>query len=309
MQGLSSQFILGASWLSSSLTNPLGLFCIVAMAVSTLLIAVLTSAIYRSRAYKIPLGKRVVEVFTGDSGTATVEFALVCPILMFMSLLLAQTTLLMSGNLFVNYAAYMAARSAIVQLPIDMTDRGYESANQFANDPESPKYQSIHRAAALAILPVAGTVASGGSSDIAGKLAPGMNAYHVNYNKTPANWVDRQLEAKAAYALLNANTSDAITTITLVITEPQGETVNYKPLPSDGYIFGPRDPITVKVQHKFSLAFPYVGAAFSDGRLPFNAGGGLFSTITASCTLTNEGVVDGFFETPTQRNPSSGSRK
>ncbi len=300
MQVLSSQFVFGASWLSSGLTNPLGLFCLVSMAVSVVLIALLSSAIYRSRAFHIPLRRRLIEIVTSDSGTATVEFALVCPVLLFMALLLAQTTLVMSGNLFVNYAAYMATRAAIVQIPIDRVEEGYESANQFSNSPDSSKYRAIQRAAALALLPVAGQLKQGNDA-VTSQLAFGMAKYYQNYGKEPGNWVTKQLEAKANYAMQN-------TAIALYETEPQADKVVYKELPPEGFTFGPRDPITVRVEHKFSLAFPYVGAAFADGRLPDNAGGGLYTKITASCTLTNEGIIDAFPEIPTIRNPPSGRK-
>ena len=54
-----------------------------------------------------------------SQGTATIEFALVMPIMLFLILLLAQTTFVMAGNLFVHYAAFAATRSAIVYIPAD----------------------------------------------------------------------------------------------------------------------------------------------------------------------------------------------
>ncbi len=296
MHGLNSQFVLGAAWLSSGLSNPLGLFCLLAMATSAILVAFSGVALHRARPKHPPLAKRFIELFTGDGGTATMEFALVCPVLLFFSLLLAQTTLMMSANLFVNYSAFMAARSAIVQIPIDKTEEGYESANQFSNSPSSPKYIAIQRAAAMSLVPVAGrSTESEGSS---AQLAAGMTRYYQTYGKDPAAWVEKQLNEKAAYALKN-------TDITVYQTIPEYNGVELKELPGEGFTFGPKDPITVKVEHKFSLAFPYIGAIFANGRLSESSGGGLYSKIAATCTLTNEGIIDAMPEVPTQRNPAS----
>ena len=49
--------------------------------------------------------------------TATIEFVLVFPIVLFVALLVAQSTLLMGGNIFIHYSAFAATRAAIVQVP------------------------------------------------------------------------------------------------------------------------------------------------------------------------------------------------
>jgi hypothetical protein len=302
MHGTSLQFVLGAGWLASALLNPLGLFCLVTIALSTILIALSARTLHHSSA-KRPLARRFVEVFTDDRGTATMEFALVCPVLLFFSLLLAQTTLMMTGNLFVHYASFAATRSAIVQIPLDKTEEGYESANQFANSTTSPKYIAVQRAAAFALMPVAGTGKESETGSV--QLSEGMTRYYQSYSKDSPAWVEKQLNAKARYALEN-------TQITVYETWARGTTVyagsRHGGEGSTDRSFGPKDPVTVKVEHKFNLAFPYVGAIFADGRLPEASGGGLYSTIVAFCTLTNEGIIDAMPEVPTQRNPPSPRR-
>ena len=52
-----------------------------------------------------------------ESGQAMVEFAVVFPVVFLLCLVIMQTFLLLSARQVVNYAAYCAARSAIVFLP------------------------------------------------------------------------------------------------------------------------------------------------------------------------------------------------
>ena len=57
------------------------------------------------------------ELRKNESGQAMVEFAVVFPVVFLLCLVIMQTFLLLSARQVVNYAAYCAARSAIVFLP------------------------------------------------------------------------------------------------------------------------------------------------------------------------------------------------
>ena len=67
-------------------------------------------------------GQRNRRTANGQSGVAMLEFAMVLPIGLILVLLMIQSSLLMVGNLCVNYAAYCAARSAIVTVPLDLSN-------------------------------------------------------------------------------------------------------------------------------------------------------------------------------------------
>ena len=56
---------------------------------------------------------RLCRALAAEGGTATLEFCMVIPIVLFLILLLVQSTLLMVGNQFVHYAAFAATRSAV----------------------------------------------------------------------------------------------------------------------------------------------------------------------------------------------------
>jgi Flp pilus assembly protein TadG len=69
-----------------------------------------------------------IELRKSQSGQAMVEFAVVFPVVFLLCLVIMQTFLLLSARQVVNYAAYCAARSAIVFLP----DSGHEEAKKKA---------------------------------------------------------------------------------------------------------------------------------------------------------------------------------
>ena len=57
----------------------------------------------------------------------------------------------------------------------------------------------------------------------------------------------------------------------------------------------PKDPITVRVDHKLHLGVPYVNRLFRDSDSPDDH---RYVTVSASATLTNEGILDRFPEEP-----------
>ncbi len=213
------------------------------------------------------------------SGTATLEFCLVFPILLFFALLLAQTTTLMAGNMVVHYAAFAATRTAIVQIPADYTFDG-EPANVLVHREGNRKYNAIRQAAVVALWPVAGR-GSGGNVP-ADRVADGVGDYFAAYGVDQPAWVHALLPDRLRYAADQQNT---------VVTVYRYDGVALPGVPLvEGEIaqFGPKDPVSVSVQHRLNLAVPYVRAIFADGR----EDGSAYALVNARSTLTNEGIVD-----------------
>ncbi len=198
-----------------------------------------------------------------------IEFALALPIVLMISLVMVQSSLLMGGNICVHYSAYCAARSAIVQIPDD------GSVVEPPNVLGSGKGRQIYAAAVWAVMPI-----SCGSQQIdeadADTLIDGLERFFDNYDTPTPWWVDSYIARKLQYALDHTE-------------------VEVSPPARRGY-YAPDEDIRVQVRHTFYLSVPYAGKLFAtfddDGReLDFGAGEyGI--VIRAACTLTNEGVVD-----------------
>lgn len=229
-----------------------------------------------------------------ERGTATIEFALVLPIAMFIALTLTQTTLVMGGYLYVNYAAFAATRTAIVQVPADYTDISGEGANVFVNAPGSEKFERIRRAAVFSLVPVSGRLESSPSR---GRVDPAayaqaIAAFYQAYGRDEPQWNKTLIPGRVRYA-------DAHTTISVMETLVESPTsVRFSDLPPGSYTFGPKDPVTVRVEHDFNLSVPYVRGIFADGDVQTQDGPGQYTLITAQYTLTNEGIDDQLPPTP-----------
>lgn len=262
---------------------------------------------------RVHRGHQRVPLLADQRATASLEFCLVLPMVMFMVLILAQTTLVMAGNMYVHYAAFAATRSAIVQLPLDYggVDDGY---NTISNDRGNPKLEVIRRAAAMALIPVSGRAESGNIP--ASAIKDGVVSYYNGYGKPRPNWLSpttatsskfksysiSSLEAAANYAEQN---TDVYVMETVVADDDQG--VEFWRL-EEPKTFGPKDPVTVQVSHRLYLAVPYVRWIFSDvlvnsGTYTTRYGATAksfehdhespqhtYRTITAQSTLTNEGI-------------------
>ncbi len=225
----------------------------------------------------------------GQSAVVTIEFALVFPILLFMMLLLTQTTLLMGGNLFVHYAAFAATRSAIVQIPTNYTNQKYnqlgEQANVYTHTQENPKYDAIHRAAVIAVLPISGQSNQSLTSAPAQQLVTAFSHYFAGYGYTEPNWVESLIAERLQYAVEH-------TLITLYRTEVVGDVVEFQPVTGISEVFEPREPITVQVTHNFNLSIPWAHLIFEDSDSRMDDTTPPYTVISAAYTLTNEGISD-----------------
>jgi len=209
-----------------------------------------------------------------QSGTAILEFAMVMPFAMMISLLMVQSSLLMGGYLCVNYASYCAARSAIVYIPQEMRDEPRNQLQDYESHIASDKLWRVHRAAVWAVMST-GDGSYERESDYTDTLTEGVEGIYAAYGKSVPNWAGSYIGKKLAYA--EDNTS-------VEVTPPMVEET-----------YGEHEDITVMVTHNLYLSVPYANwvLASLDEENSIDLGEGKYATrVTIPCTLTNEGVQD-----------------
>ncbi|MBI1337423.1 MAG: hypothetical protein GC164_10725 [Phycisphaera sp.] len=237
----------------------------------------------------------VVKLWSDQTGTATMEFVLVFPIALFLALLIAQTTLVMAANNYVHYAAFAATRSAIVQIPDNSPS---EPANYYFGQ-GSLKHEAIRRSAVYALVPVSGRLRDGDADPTVSPDAykQGLDSYFATLGRTSPVWVESLMADRLRYA-------DAMTTVRLYVPEVVDDnTIEFTDVNS-GRLFGPRDPVTVRVTHKLNLSIPIASRFFADGSQTFGSTTVRYALVTADCTLTNEGIDRNLPPTPpVQRSP------
>jgi len=222
----------------------------------------------------------------GQSGTATIEFALVLPILMFLCMMLLQVMLALTGNMFVHYAAFAAVRTAIVQIPADSLPTAEPPNMIWVTDGianrEPGKMDTIARAAAYAMIPVSGQAeAFSGAAD---QYAQGLDRMFQTYGQTPPRWTRSLAPNRYQYALEH-------TQVRLLRAQPMGEfRVNFEPILPGLAEFAANEAVTVEVIHRLNLSIPFVRHVFADGTQMTADGEIPFARIAARSTLTNEGV-------------------
>lgn len=257
-------------WVVAALTSRLSLWCAGIMAASALMLVLALRVLWRAGRQN-----RLRRRQTAQEGAIVLEFVLVLPFVLMLVLLMVQSSLLMAGNVCVQYAAYCAARSAIVTIPAD--GGVFEPANVLADEGQGGKYEQARMAAVWAVMPI-----SCGSEDIvpddeAQTLVEGLRSVFGAYGRDAPAWLDARVARKLQYAMDN-------TELTVLP-------------PADGTTYGPHEDIRVRVRHVFYLSIPYVGRLFmklrqEDAR-ELDFGDGEYGlVIHAATSLTNEGVQD-----------------
>ncbi|MEM1445724.1 MAG: TadE family protein [Planctomycetota bacterium] len=247
-----------------------------------------------ARAVRRPVLRRV----TGDEGTATIEFALVFPVLLVMILALIQTTFAFTGVLFVNYAAFAAARTAIVEVPRDLG--APEGVNEVVGV-NSQKRENIRSAAAFALMPVSGpgNGAGLGSGDTVGDA---VDAIYTAEGLDAPRWSQSLVDRRLAYAL--EHTDVELRALGEVPPQPDvffeqsigiagtefGYVVSPNATSGARFRYGPRDPIQVVVRHRFHLSVPFVGRLFGNGTHSVDGAATPYRVIESDFMLTNEGI-------------------
>jgi len=256
------------AWLLRALSSPLAVRCGLVLWASTVLLVVLGSVMWRAGAAgrARPQG--------GQDGAVILEFAMCLPFLLMLVLLLIQSSLLMGGNICVHNSAYLAARSAIVQIPSFGGE--VEPWNVLEHPDVSRKFLHIRDAAIWGVMPVSYGGEDIGEADTQA-IAEGLARFFQAYGAHRPGWLDGYLGRKLFYALENTHV--------------------YVVAPADGMEYDQHEDVTVKVYHKFYMAVPFVARLFralgdEDVRELSFGRGEYAMLIRASCTLTNEGVQD-----------------
>lgn len=217
-----------------------------------------------------------------QDGQVILEFAMVLPIALMLALVMTQSSLLMGGNLCVHYAAYCAARSAIVQVPANAT--AFEPPNIVIPDlSSSQKQQRVRMAAAWAVFPVScghkDYPADALFSPLADSLADGLEKFFKAYSGAPKpSWVNKEKFARKLTYAWNKTTVDLAP-------------------PADGVRYVEHEDLHLTVTHDLYLAVPYANWFFTamdsrnGGPLDFGTGQYMMR-IKATCALTNEGGQD-----------------
>jgi TadE-like protein len=238
---------------------------------------------------KTEQARRRPEFATGDqSGASAVEMTLLMPLLLALLLTILQVALIVQAKFVVNYAAYCAARSAIVAIPSKAQGGGgVEERNQInLRSDNSPKMTMIRRAAALpcvAISPVwsrgilLATLATPKPREAAlmWELSLLFRASREGVN------ISQQLRDRAHYAFDTANTK----------VEIFGEGGD------QSGSFGEQALVRARVTFRYYLTVPFANRLFGSpyyGSRFFNGLGllsqsGLYAPITEEYTLVNEG--------------------
>ena len=267
-------------WLTAALLSPLSIGCLLIFLGLGAALLLLARGLDRLHPPVTLRRNSLRRLFGDEHGTATMEFVLVTPFLLGICAMLAQTTLLMAGNLYVHHAAFAATRTAITMVPLDLTGAGDGPRNVIDSD-GGAKLNAIRRSATFAMVPVSGQLESGSAPSEA--YVQGMQTYFASAGAVEPNWVTRLLPGKVRYAFAN-------TRAFLYITEVEGDAVYFDVLEDDVYTFGPKDPLTVRVEHDFALTMPWVARMWADDEHTPATGQGWYTTMSAYCTLTNEGI-------------------
>jgi len=183
----------------------------------------------------------------GTRGQAMTEFAISFPIVLITTLILMQLALMYQAKNVVTYAAFSAARAAIVYIPAEMDGEGKHSVNADGGD----KFDKIQQAAAMACVPISprASVVLDGLPFVGDIIASAFSTFSQMMSSLgiAGEYVDSALQRYAystfatGVTLYKANESG--------LTEVSGTASWDWPTESD---------VGVLVSHKFYLAIPLV---------------------------------------------------
>lgn len=273
-------------WLAGALMGRLFLGAATVLLVSTALVLLCCRAMWQMGA-----SLRKQRTAHGEGGAAIVEFALVLPIVLMLVLIMVQSTLLMAGNLCISYAAFCAARSAIVTVPLNLQG---EPSNYVLD--QSVKLNRIKAAAVWAVMPISCGNKAYPTGDF-GVMGQGLSGFFGGYGKATPTWALGSLPQRLQYALDN----------TVVTLSPPAHLPKYRPYARDDWQIIPNlkttaedfvaEDLVVTVEHTLYLSVPYASRLFYsfggvDAR-ELDFGAGQYGVVVrSSCRLPNEGQQD-----------------
>lgn len=261
----------GPPWVLGAVTSRMFLVCGGVTIACAVLICLICRVLWRAGAAERARRRE-------QDGQIILEFAMAMPILLLIVLIMAQSTMLMAGNVCVHYAAYCAARTAVVTVPLHMADEPQNFLAEYEYPSGSEKMRRVHESAAWALMPF-----SCGSDDVAPDddaevLEDGLAGLFDEYGRDVPRWAVDYLSRKLNYARGH----------TVVTVDP--------PRPEYGDWYRANSDLHVTVTHELYLSVPYasrVFAALSEGReLTELAEGEYALEVTVQSHLTNEGEQD-----------------
>jgi Flp pilus assembly pilin Flp len=301
-------------WALMGSASPLALKCLAIILVGSAALVGLGLVMVRLRLRR----PRGVRNFRGDQGgTAAIEMALLLPFALMITLVIVQAALLFNANMVVHYAAFCAARMAVVTVPADYTDIDDEAANR-VNPPEiqpSDKLERIRRAAVMALIPISHSL----NSDSGDPIGPAVQEqstsvfskfgtqsqpwfrdikpqydYANEYTKIdltmPGHWLDGDPDGDCPYHakiyLHDFNNWSAQSGFAFVWRCP-GLHREPKPEIWDYWYW---EDLHVKVTYPFLLSVPYASRFLGEETTLADGTAKQFTTtINVTVTLTNEG--------------------
>ncbi len=237
---------------------------------------------------------RLAGLHRDQSGAVqSLSFVLTLPVFMMILLFLVQVSQLAIARVVLEYAAFAAARSAIVWIPAhlgpgeeenrishlrylgEVRDEDGTRFSEYLVEPEGPKYRKIHFAAAMACLPICPSRDVGESRAHPGNAAAHalIRAYHAYAPGAAANRrIPWRIRHKLAYAL---NRTRVRILVRHKAEEPALMRYGEPPYPEEftSNEIGWQDQIVVTVEHDF-LLLPGAGRLLSRSpTLETSAGG------------------------------------
>ena len=229
-------------WALAAGASPLAMRCLTIMAVGMVALGLALAILIRVRPRTRPSGFRG---FNGDQGgTAAIEMAFVFPLGLMIFLLVIQAALVFNANMVVHYAAYAAARVAVVVVPLYLpNDPVFPEIRNWVRNPDVPvvekseKLEMIRRAAVMAVMPISAKAASavtdvmGISDKVASEPSVAFKHLGVNdqrpwfYMGTKPSYKGLFSRAKAQYDYANGDittTADGTVQVTQIeLAKPQ----------------------------------------------------------------------------------------
>jgi len=254
----------------------------------TLVAGVVAAALaVRASGARLQLGRLRSLSRDQNGAVQSLSFVLTLPIFMMIMLFILQISQVLIGTIVVHYAAFAAARSAIVWIPTRLEPFDPQDDPQFATygpylranqmgptlidrggapggtlyeiGPGTPKYQQIQTAAALACVSISPSrKTSAGASGLAPSTSAMLHAVYRSLAPLAAAnpQVNVRMRNKLGYAL--ANTQVKVNFVHKSDEPPLGHYYIRSATGNDDQAFffwevGWQDPVTVTVTHQFAL--------------------------------------------------------
>jgi hypothetical protein len=205
----------------------------------------------RSAGVMVPLMFRRRRI--GQRGQAMAEFAISFPIVLITTLILIQLALMYQARNVVTYAAFAAARAAIVWIPAETENEGVHEINTDGGQ----KWNKIHQAASLACVPISprASVVLAGMPGVGGVLGDVFGAFSgmMSGLGLAGEYLDSGLQR---YAYSTFATEVKLYKATEAGFEEQSGTVTWN-YPTDA-------DVAVRVRHRYYLPIPLVNRFIGD---------------------------------------------